>query len=99
MRDLRDMNQVIVFHMCGCKPCKEYLPRFKRSAVKYRSRLHLRTIDVATSDKRIQDIAIKFRIQATPTTLVLDPNDKVIKRKIGGLTDEDIEKLLIFAVG
>jgi thioredoxin-like negative regulator of GroEL len=91
------MNQVVVFHMRSCEPCREYLPRFKKQAVKYRSHLHIRTIDVSVADKRVQDVAIQFKIDATPTTLVLDENDIVLKRKTGGIADKEIEKLLDFA--
>ena len=92
------MNQVIVFHMRGCGPCREYLPRFKRLAVKYRSHLHIRSVDVSVPDKRIQDVAIQFKIDATPTTLVLDEKDVELRRKTGGIDDKDVEKLLDFAV-
>lgn len=91
------MNQVIVFHMRGCEPCREYLPRFRRLAVKYRSHLHIRAIDVSVADKRVQDVAIQFSIDATPTTLVLDEKDVVLKRKTGGITDKEIAKLFEFA--
>jgi thiol-disulfide isomerase/thioredoxin len=92
-------NQVIVFHAKHCGPCIEYLPRFKRLAVKYRAHLHIRTPDLDIADKRIQDAAIAFKITGTPTTLVLDANDKVLKRKVGGITDAGIERLLKFAAG
>ena len=91
------MNQVVVFHMKSCAPCREYLPRFKRQAVRYRSHLHIRTIAIDVSDKRVQDVAIQFKIDATPTTLVLDEKDVVLKRKAGGISDAEIDKLLAFA--
>ena len=92
-------NQVIVFHMKNCPACHEYLPRFKRLAVKYRAHLHIRTVDINVSDKRIQDAAIAFKIEAAPTTLVLNEKDKVLKRKTGGIPDTEIAKLLQFAAG
>jgi thiol-disulfide isomerase/thioredoxin len=91
------MKQVIVFHSSMCGPCQEYLPRFKRIAVKYRAHAHVRTPDILRSDKRVQDAAVAFKVRATPTTFVLDENDKVLKRKEGGMTDEEIEALFQLA--
>lgn len=85
--------------MTGCDPCKEYLPRFKRLAHEYQSRLHIRVVNIATADKRAQDAAIKFKVKATPTTLVLDSQDKILKRETGAITNKKIEALLKFAAG
>jgi thiol-disulfide isomerase/thioredoxin len=94
---LRPMNQVVVFHQSGCPACAEYLPRFRRVAVKYRAHLNIQTPNVDRSDKRIQDAAIAYKINAAPTTLVLDQNDKVLKRSIGALTEAQLTKLFEFA--
>jgi thiol-disulfide isomerase/thioredoxin len=61
---LRPMNQVVVFHQSGCPACAEYLPRFRRVAVKYRAHLNIQTPNVDRSDKRIQDAAIAYKINA-----------------------------------
>jgi thiol-disulfide isomerase/thioredoxin len=92
-------KQVVVFHMKGCTPCREYLPRFERLALSYQSKLHIRAVNIAKPDKRVQDAVIGFKIDGTPTTLVLDENDKVLKRKVGNISDVEIEKLLKFAAG
>jgi len=93
------MNQVVVFHQNGCPACHEYLPRFKRLAVKYRSFLNIQTPNLNRSSRPIQDAAIAYKITAAPTTLVLDANDKVLRRRVGAIPDEQIEALFKFASG
>jgi len=90
-------KQVIVFHMTGCEPCREYLPRFKRAAELYKGKLDVRSVNLAKSDRSYQDAAIKFKVNATPTTIVIDESDKVLRKRIGGLEDKDIAALLKFA--
>jgi thiol-disulfide isomerase/thioredoxin len=91
------MKQVIVFHMTGCGPCEEYLPRFRAAIKPYKGRIDARAVNLARNDAGFQDAATKFKITATPTTLVLDERDKVLRRKVGGLEDRDITTLLEFA--
>lgn len=87
-------NQVVVFYQDGCPACHEYVPRFKRIAVKYRSHLNIQVANLNRAVKRVQDAAVAYKITSSPTTLVLDANDKVIKRKVGAISDAQIEKLL-----
>jgi thiol-disulfide isomerase/thioredoxin len=93
------MNQVVVFHQSGCPACSEYLPRFKRVAVQYRSHLNIQMPNLSRADKRIENAAIAYKIHAAPTTLVLDANDKVLKRAVGALPETQITKLFEFAIG
>jgi thiol-disulfide isomerase/thioredoxin len=90
-------KQVIVFHMRGCEPCRDYLPRFEKVAQPYQSRLRFCKVDITKSDRRVQEAAINFKVDGTPTTLVLDENDKILKRKVGNISNAEIEKLLKFA--
>ena len=93
-------NRVIVFHQSrSCSHCKEYLPRFKKAILPYKGKLDIRSIDLDKSDKTNQDAAVALKIHAVPTTLVLGNNDKVLKRKEGGISDAEIAKLLKFASG
>lgn len=93
------MNQVVVFHQSGCPACSEYLPRFRQIAVLYRAHLNIQTPNLNRADKRIQDAAITYKITAVPTTLVLDADDKVLKRATGALPKAQITKLFEFAAG
>jgi thiol-disulfide isomerase/thioredoxin len=91
------MNQIVVFHMRGCPACKEYLPRFKAIAAKYKDLVVTATPNVDKADKRIQDAATKYKVTAAPTTVVLDANDKLKKRVVGGIDNGSIEALFAFA--
>lgn len=88
---------VLVFHMNGCPACREYMPRFKAKAEKYRGKLDVRHLNISHSVMSVQDTAKKFKIEYLPTTLVLGDGDKVLKRKEGGVDNSQIEKLLAFA--
>jgi thiol-disulfide isomerase/thioredoxin len=90
--------QVVVFHMNGCGPCEEYLPRFRKIASGYKNRLSIRAVNITRTERRIQATVIKFKVEATPTTLVIDDSDTVLKRKVGALDEREIERLLEFAV-
>lgn len=92
-------NQVVVFYQDGCPACHEYVPRFRRIAVKYRNHLNIQVANLNRAVKRVQDAAVAYKITGVPTTLVLDPGDKVIKRKVGAITDRQIEALLASAAG
>lgn len=85
--------QIVVFHMRGCGPCHEYLPRFRAVAIRYKGQLAIRAIDLAKSRKDFQDAAIKFKIEGTPTTLLLDDDDKVVQKQVGAITNTEIAKL------
>jgi len=91
------MNQVVVFYQGGCPACHEYLPRFRRLAVKYRNHLNIQTANLDHASRRIQDTAINYKITAVPTTLMLNSKDELIKRRVGAISDAQIEALLTAA--
>jgi thiol-disulfide isomerase/thioredoxin len=93
-------NSVLVFHQGEtCPACKEYLPRFRRLAEPYKSKLDIRSINLNKADKAIQDAGQKFAIKAVPTTIVLGANDKVLRKRVGNFSDDVIANLLAFAAG
>lgn len=66
---------VIVFVMKGCGACEEYLPRLKQLMKQHQFTVQLFVLDV--SDPNNTDIgyhADRFRIQATPTTIIARRN-------------------------
>jgi thiol-disulfide isomerase/thioredoxin len=92
-------NSVLVFHQGEtCPACKEYLPRFRKLAEPYKSKIDIRSINLNKADKAVQDAGQKFKIAAVPTTLVLDANDKVLRKAVGNVDNVAIAKLLAFAV-
>ena len=65
---------VVVFHMTGCHACHDYLPRFKRVAVKYRPFVDIKQVNISHAAN--QDAADKYKINAAPTTVILDAKGK-----------------------
>jgi thiol-disulfide isomerase/thioredoxin len=101
MRDLRGMaNSVLVFHQGEtCSACSEYLPRFRKLAEPYKSKIDIRSINLNKSDKLVQDAGQKFKIKSVPTTIVIGADDKVLRKVIGNIDNASIAKLLAFAAG
>ena len=87
-------TQVVVFHMDGCPACREYLPRFRRVAVKYRPFVAIKAANVSRTSNHA--VANKYKIDSVPTTLILNAQDAVLKRYTGALDAKSIEQ--IFAV-
>lgn len=90
------MKQIVVFHQNGCPACHDYLPRFKRRAVKYRALCNIQTANISTNEKAFH-AANKFKVEAVPTTIVFNDSDKVLRRAEGAIADIEIIKLLEFA--
>jgi len=91
---------VLVFHQGEtCPACKEYLPRFRKLAEPYKSKIGIRSINLNKVDKTVQDAGQKFKIAAVPTTLVIGNGDKVLRKAIGNIDNAKIAKLLAFADG
>jgi thiol-disulfide isomerase/thioredoxin len=91
-------NQVVVFHADGCPACHDYLPRFKRIAVKYRPFISIKSGNVSRASKEIQEAADKYKIKNVPTTLILNERGEVIKKAIGSLENAEITKLFEAAI-
>lgn len=90
-------NQVVVFYQHGCPACSDYLPRFRKIAPKYQAFLNIQMANLNRSVKKIQDAAVTYKITGAPTTLVLDANDKVLKRAVGSISNDKIVQLFEFA--
>ena len=87
------MKQVIVFHQNGCPACHNYLPRFRRKAVKYRAFVNIQLANISRNQKALV-AADKYKVKAVPTTVVLDASDKLIKKIEGAIDDAKIVELL-----
>lgn len=85
---------VVVFHMHGCPACSDYLPRFKRVAVRYRNHVPIKQVLLTPANDAL---ANKYRIKAAPTTCVLDAAGKALKKIEGSLPVAEIEKLFVIA--
>jgi thioredoxin-like negative regulator of GroEL len=82
----------VVFVQQGCPACHEFLPRFARASIPFRARggkVHV--VDINAS-KQAAAQADKFKVRATPTTVVFSPQGF---RKIEGAAAEaDVARLL-----
>jgi thioredoxin-like negative regulator of GroEL len=92
----KSANQVVVFHMDGCSACYEYLPRFRRVAVKYRPFLSIKAANISAAANA--GTANKYKITAAPTTLILDAEGAVLKRYKGALDVKSIEAIFVEAL-
>jgi thioredoxin-related protein len=94
-------KQIIVFHQHGCPACADYLPRFKRLAVKYRGLVNIQLANMSTTSeelfKKIAKAADRYKIDGAPTTIVLDANDQFLRRVVGSVSNAEIAKLFEFA--
>jgi thiol-disulfide isomerase/thioredoxin len=90
---------VVVFAMPDCPACEEYLPRFLARAEAYRKAgVPVFVYDVSSEDPKLNAFADRYKIRATPTTLVL-PRGAGMLRAEGALPDASIEVLLRKAYG
>jgi thiol-disulfide isomerase/thioredoxin len=81
---------VVVFHMTGCSACTDYMPKFKRVAVKYRNHVPIKHVNYTGSENKMLD---KYKIEAFPTTVILDAKEKVILKVKGSLPVAEITKI------
>lgn len=102
---------IIVFGMPGCGACEAYLPRFSARAARHGRRLHvyrpgrpvpagavpILVYDAASPDEGVQDLANRYAISSTPSTLVLRRGPGAFKVE-GNLSDAQIDHLLGLAL-
>jgi thiol-disulfide isomerase/thioredoxin len=81
---------VVVFHMHGCPACADYLPRFRRVAVKYRPFVAIKHVLLGPSTEAEAD---RYKIKAVPSTLILDTSGRAIKKVEGSLPMGEITKI------
>ena len=86
---------VIVFIQAQCGACHEFMPRFKRVAEPYkRCGIRLYAPDIGNpKDKKAMAAADHYKIEATPTMLVISKAGRV-KKIEGAVDDADIVKAL-----
>jgi thiol-disulfide isomerase/thioredoxin len=99
VRNAHCMKKVLVFHMNGCPACREYMPRFKACAEKFRGKLDVRHLNVSQSVAAVQEAAKAFKIRFLPTTIVLGDKDRVLRRVESAVENAKITELLTFAAG
>lgn len=85
---------ILVFAMKDCPACHEYMPRFQAVAGQFAGRVPYQILDA--NDPKAQQLADRFEIMATPTTMVLRRPTGAIKAE-GALSDQDILHLFNIA--
>jgi thiol-disulfide isomerase/thioredoxin len=83
-------KSVVLFVMTGCHACHDYLPRFKRVAVKYRPFVAIKQVTFTGNNPALVD---KYNIQAFPTTVILDAKEKAIKKVEGSISVAEISAI------
>jgi thiol-disulfide isomerase/thioredoxin len=81
---------ILVFAMQDCPACHEYMPRFQTVAGQFADRIPYQILDANAPAN--QQIAERFGIEATPTTMVLRKPVGAIKAE-GALSDQEILRL------
>jgi thiol-disulfide isomerase/thioredoxin len=85
---------VAVFVMDGCPACHDYLPRFQQVADPYaKAGVPIIVYDAASEDPAVQQLADRWDIQATPTTVVALRGPGLLKEE-GSMGEADIKKLM-----
>lgn len=84
---------VLLFVASGCPACHEYGPRLSRLSAPLRARgLRVHVLDVASSHRAV-DLAQRFGVDATPTT-VARLSDGSTRKIVGAVADAEIETLM-----
>lgn len=112
MIDLAQTNVVvIVFGMEGCGACEHYIPRLKTEAEQLAlqgfpfvvqptslipGQIPILFYDAASDDKTVQQLADRYEVHATPTTIVAARGPGSFKAE-GSLANNQIQWLLMMA--
>ena len=84
------MKKVIKFYADWCGPCRMYAPIFNKVADKYRDQVQVYDINVDNDPESAQ----KYEVRSIPFT-VLVKEDGSIVRKVGILSENEIEELFL----
>jgi thiol-disulfide isomerase/thioredoxin len=84
---------VVVFGQPDCPACSDYAPRFQAVAQQFPQ---VPTVLLDINSPQNQDMANRYQLVATPTTLVLRRPVGVIKAE-GALDDGEIQQLFALA--
>jgi len=86
------MTQVIRFHADWCGPCRAYAPTWNK-VVNENVETEVEFLEVNV-DKDLSGKAAEYKIMSLPTTVVIKEG-KIVAKKIGGLSENEL-KVLIF---
>lgn len=81
---------VVVFHADGCHHCHDYLPRFRRVAVRFRPFVAIKSVKLTNKNIELCD---RYKIGGFPSTCILAADESLIKKVEGAINEKAIEKL------
>lgn len=84
---------IVVWGQEGCPACDEFIPRFRRVAKKWARCVPAVVVDAGA----YTDAADSFRVQSTPTTMILRHGRKSLFLLDGATDDASIERLFAYA--
>lgn len=87
---------VVVFHSDECHYCHEYLPRFRRVAVRYRPFVAIKSVKVVAKNAGLLE---RYKIEGLPSTCILAADESLIKKVEGAIDEKAIERLFEKACG
>tara|TARA_B100000497_G_C7334344_1_gene220789 strand:- start:240 stop:500 length:261 start_codon:yes stop_codon:yes gene_type:complete len=85
------MKKIIKFYANWCGPCKAYAPIFDKVIDKYKDQVDTYNVNV---DKDTDGLAAEYKVMSMPTT-VLVKEDGTILKKVGILSEIELEELII----
>ena len=85
------IKKVIKMSASWCAPCKVYAKAFHEveKEEKYKG-IEFEDVDVEENE----DLALKYKVRAVPTTIILGENDVVLASFSGNVSKKDLEKKL-----
>lgn len=82
------MKTVIKFWASWCGPCTMYAPTFNKATEMLRSE-EINFIEINTDDDP-EELTKKYGVSSIPTTIILDENDEMIRKKSGSILLKDL---------
>lgn len=80
--------QLIKFSSNMCGECKRVEPVVQAVMTKYQDKIHYVAIPVQVSNKYNEDMINRYNVTLVPTIVILDSNNKIVKR-IEGYIDQN----------
>lgn len=86
--------QLIKFTSNMCAECKRVEPVIQNVMVKYQDKVHYISIPVQVHNKYNEDMMAKYNITLVPTIIILDKNQKLVKRIEGYVSESTLDGYL-----
>ena len=86
--------QLIKFTSNMCSECRRVEPVVNETVKKYQDNIHYISIPVQVSNKYNEEMMAKYNITLVPTIIILDKNQKVIKRIEGYVDSKTLDSYI-----